>query len=129
MNPSGRIAVTLALFSAISLAVLPAAGDPGRQLGGAEAGEVRVFQGHQGEVWSVAFSADGRRALSGGGSYRSGSPVDCVVRLWDVASGKELRVYRGHTRPVVCVTFAPDGRVLLSSSIDTTAQLWDVETG
>ena len=34
---------------------------------------------YEGSVWSVAFSPDGRRALSGG--------ADKVVRLWDLESG------------------------------------------
>src|SRR5919199_558452 len=63
--------------------------------------EVRRFVGHQDRVTSVAFSADGRRALSGSGGkprpdgrWLPGS--DFTVRLWDVESGQELRRLRGH---------------------------------
>src|SRR5262249_51383583 len=50
---------------------------------------------HQGRVHSVAVSADGRTALSGG--------ADRAVRLWDLASGFELREYAGIGGPVAAV--------------------------
>src|SRR5207247_9691666 len=53
-----------------------------------EAGkEVRRFEGHEGKVRAVAFSADGKQAASG-----------CVLgdanlRVWDVETGKEVSKY------------------------------------
>lgn len=82
--------------------------------------ELHRLDGHTSWVWSVVFSKDGKRALSGG--------VD-GVRLWDVASGKELRHFIGHERQVYRVALAADGRRALSGSQDHTARLWDVDTG
>jgi hypothetical protein len=82
---------------------------------------VSTFSGHSGPVFSVAFAADGRTALSG--SY------DKTLKLWDVASGREIRSFTGHDELVWSVAFAPGGRTALSGSDDKTLKLWDVATG
>ncbi|MEL6777426.1 MAG: TIR domain-containing protein, partial [Cyanobacteria bacterium J06597_16] len=77
--------------------------------------------GHTSRVWSVAFSADGTRALS--------CSDDTTVRLWDVETGQALRVMEGHTGCVFSVAFSADGTRALSGSLDRTVRLWDAETG
>src|SRR5439155_761449 len=81
----------------------------------------RTFKGHIPWVHSVAFSPDGRHALSGG--------RDTTVRLWEVATGKQVRTFEGHINLVESVAFSPDGRHALSGSRDDTVRLWEVATG
>ena len=80
--------------------------------------------GHSGVINAVAFSPDGRFAVSGSGDSQRGE-----LKLWDVAVGKELRNFAGHNGDVQSVAFSPDGRLILSGSDDETLKLWDVATG
>ncbi len=82
--------------------------------------EVRVFQGHDGRITSVAF-ADG-------GMLASGSE-DRTLRLWDVATGREVRQLRGHSEGVSSLAVSADGKTLASGSADGTIRLWKAATG
>jgi WD40 repeat protein len=68
----------------------------------------------------AAGSADGRRAVVGGGES---------VRVWDAVTGESLGSHSLHTAAVVSVDLAPDGKTVVSGSRDGTAILWDVASG
>jgi WD40 repeat protein len=80
---------------------------------------IRKFQGHKMQVYSVAFSHDGLRALSGS--------QDGTLKLWDVGTGALLHTFVGHSGPVTSVAFSPDGAHVLSGSDDMTLRLWDAQ--
>jgi WD40 repeat protein/mono/diheme cytochrome c family protein len=84
-------------------------------------GEIDPLEAQSSQANSMAFAADGARALIA-------SP-DKTVRLWDVGAERELRRFVGHTASVWSVAFSPDGSRALSGSMDTTVRLWDVATG
>lgn len=74
-----------------------------------------------GEVHSLAFTPDGRQALSGG--------TGGIVQLWDVETGAEIRRLAGHTGTIYELAISPDGRRALTGSRDKTARLWDLASG
>jgi len=69
----------------------------------------------------VAFSPDGKWALSGG--------RDDTLKLWEVPTGREVRTFSGHAGNVERVAFSPDGKWALSESEERTLMLWDVASG
>jgi WD40 repeat protein len=70
---------------------------------------------------AVAFSADGKRVLTGEAGARA--------ILWDALTGQQLRTFEGHRSRITSVAFSPDGKTILTGSWDSTAILWDADTG
>ncbi|KAL5503814.1 hypothetical protein ACEPAH_7885 [Sanghuangporus vaninii] len=82
----------------------------------------REFEAHTNMVTSVAFSADGKRIVSGSWDY--------TIHIWDADTGKHLvGPFKGHTHWVLSVSFSPDSKHVLSSSEDETIRIWNAETG
>ena len=70
---------------------------------------------------SVAFSPDGRRIASAGGT---------TIRLWDVASRTPVgEPMEEHTAPINRLVYSRDGTRIASASDDNTIRLWDANTG
>jgi WD40 repeat protein len=87
-----------------------------------DASPPRRFEGHAGQVFTLAWSPDGKLLASG-------AINDSTIRLWNVADGSLVRELNGHSDWIRVVTFSPDGKLLASGSIDQTVRLWDVATG
>ena len=89
----------------------------------ARAREIPVLRGifqHDGPIYSVAFTPDGKMMLMG----TLGS-----VRMWDVASGKSLGASFHHQGAVRAIAFSLDGKKVLTGGSDRTARLWETATG
>lgn len=83
---------------------------------------VNTLTGHQGRVWSVAFSADSRRALSGSD--------DGSMKLWEIRTGRLIRTFRYEKGEVTSVALSPDGqKALIAGSGACGLRLLEIETG
>src|SRR5262249_29302534 len=88
-----------------------------------------------GVVHSVAFSPDGRFALSGGCESlgAEGGPGDGTCErgsliLWDASSWRKVK-YLAHSDRVTSVAFSPDGSLVLfggGEQKDNALRLWDL---
>jgi WD40 repeat protein len=82
---------------------------------------IRTFEGHTGEISSIAITLDGRNAVS--------ASWDGSLRIWDLASGATLRTLKGHTGCVNAVVLTPDGMRAVSGCTAGELRVWDLGTG
>ncbi len=80
----------------------------------------RVLTGNTKQVYSTAFSPDGKIIVSGG--------RDDNIRLWDAATGQLLRTFTTDDRSVTSVSFSPDGKTI-AAACGSEIYSWDVATG
>jgi len=92
----------------------------------AVAGEPRItLEGHRDAVTCLAYAPDGKTLATGTGGYlydkqgklvvQNGAYVwtDCVLRLWEMESGKELHALKGFKTGVYGTHYTPDNKRLL----------------
>ncbi len=66
----------------------------------------------------IMFSSDGTTLAS---------ISDNDIQLWDVNSRQIVKVLQGHTDAVIDMDISPDGSKLISTSLDKSTKIWDVE--
>ena len=101
----------------------------GRRLMTLSGHESGPLSNEQPDVWSMSYSPDGTKIVSGG--------LDKTVRVWDANTGAEIMTLRGHGEypddpelsPVSSVAFSPDGELIISGGSDSTVKIWNARTG
>ena len=79
---------------------------------------LRTLSGHNGLINAVAFSPDGRHALS--------CCEGKMLRLWDVVTGQCLQSSKEPPKALLSIAFSTDGLFAISGGEDKTFRLWDV---
>jgi WD40 repeat protein len=80
-----------------------------------------VVRGHGDEIWSAAFSPDGRHFASAG--------VGGLLRIWRTSDGYCLHCLEGHSKRLWSVAFHPDGHCLASGGEDQMIRFWQIDDG
>ncbi len=83
--------------------------------------DLKTLKGHTDDVDAVAFSADGKRIVTGSS--------DKTAKVWDAQTGQVTLTLNGHTNFVTAVCFSPDGKRIVTGSWDKTAKVWDAQSG
>jgi WD40 repeat protein len=91
----------------------------------------QVGPGHEGKIFAMALSPDGRWLAAAGWMDSTIATTPCCgdIRLYDFATGKLVALLKGHTAVVNSLAFSPDSKRLISGGGlgDLSAIIWDVE--
>jgi WD40 repeat protein len=79
------------------------------------------------EVWAVAVSRDSRWVATGGGNWQDGNSAE-LLKVCEVETGT-MKNLQGHSRTISCIDISADNTLLASGSHDSTARIWNLETG
>ncbi|QLQ79739.1 hypothetical protein HG537_0C03880 [Torulaspora globosa] len=79
---------------------------------------VHNLKGHEGSIFFVTESADGR--------YVASCSDDRSIRLWDLRTGELLSVGWGHTARIWNLKFFDSGNRIVSVSEDCTCRVWEI---
>lgn len=76
---------------------------------------IRYLSGHSSSVRGVAFLGD-ERVVS--------AAEDGTMRIWQITTDEEPIVVPAHTQPATTLAVSPDADIIVTGSVDHTAQLW-----
>jgi len=85
-------------------------------------GEIGVLEQKADDVWSVAFTDDGRRLLTAAGDWNRPTRI----ALWDVAARKQVGEFQ-HTGEVLSLAVSPDRQHFAAGGADHAVSIWTVK--
>ena len=102
----------------------------GSTVGNAATGEGDVLSLERHKTVSTVFSPDGTKlARAVHINPEEYDPLMGYARILDASNYAVLHTLTGHSNHVYSVDFSPDGQLLLTTSLDGTARLWNVSDG
>jgi dipeptidyl aminopeptidase/acylaminoacyl peptidase len=81
---------------------------------------LHTLAGHGDLVFSVAFSPNGQKIVSG--------CADGTVKVWDASIGREIFTVDGYPESGRSIVFTPNGHRLVSAEADGFVRVWDAVT-
>ena len=90
-----------------------------------EGQEIQILQWHRGNVYSVAWSHDGRRLAS--------ASEDGTVAVWETTNWRMVSWFRTDESvigqgPAGAVAWSPDGKLLAAAAAQGTVGVWEADT-
>jgi WD40 repeat protein len=90
---------------------------------------VTSFKGHTKHNWSLAWTPDGTRLLTGGDdrdpTLTGGNKDDPTIRVWDTTTWQQVgNPWTGHTSYIQAIAVNPTGTFVASASFDNHVRLW-----
>jgi WD40 repeat protein len=81
-----------------------------------------TLTGHNGYIWSVAISPDGKTLVSGS--------EDKTIKVWNLVNGELIRTLEGYKDAVlsVCIAEGSDSQLIAGTTVGF-LKLWNLETG
>ena len=73
----------------------------------------------RGDIWTVAYSPDGKQLATGG--------IDGAVRVWNPETGEATATYLGHKLAVHSLAYNASGTLLASGGRDGAVRVWSLE--
>jgi WD40 repeat protein/serine/threonine protein kinase len=78
--------------------------------------QIATLRGHAGQLWSITFSPDGTRIITGA--------QDGTARIWDARDGRQLVLLDGHAPGQVRAAWAPRGDLVVTGDEAGQVRWW-----